>query len=125
MAHSPCAIFFYFFSFENQATRKMKLNRESSPCEAAKNYDFNSCVNDGIATSFGCKPFWISKSLNGLTNCSESSDLLRHLKELKITGHMDEQSLLERYSCLKPCSYTEYQVFDGNIVLVLILIALK
>ena len=103
----------------NQATRKTKLSRESSPCEPAINYDFNSCIQDGIAKNIGCKPFWISKSINGLTNCTEASDLFGYLNELKITGHMDEQSLLEHYSCLKPCSYTEYQVFDGNIALAL------
>ena len=95
-----------------QATRKIKLSRKSSPCEPSEDYDFNSCIFDEIAKNIGCKPFWITKNPNGLTNCTEANDLIRYLYELKTTGHMDEQSLLDRYSCLKPCSYMEYQVID-------------
>ena len=102
--------FFYNRKFLNQATRKIKLSRESSPCEPSENYDFNLCIRDEIAKNIGCKPFWISKSINGLTNCTEASDVLGYLYELKNTSHTDEQSLMARYSCLKPCSYTEYQV---------------
>ena len=113
----PRPVRLFLISIVNQATRKKKLSRESSPCEPAKNYDFNSCIHDEIAKKLGCKPFWVSKSLNGLKNCSEPSDLLAYLLELKHTGHMDEQSLLERYSCLKPCSYIEYEVFDADTAL--------
>ena len=62
--------------------------------------------------SIGCKPFWISKKINGLTNCTEASDLLKYLYNLTNSGRMDEQSLMELYSCPKPCSYTEYQVLS-------------
>ena len=50
------------------------------------------------------------KNVNGLSNCTEVSDLTGYLRELKIAGYMDEQSLLKHFSCLKPCSYMEYQV---------------
>ena len=81
-----------------------------------EDYDFNACIHDEIAKNIGCKPFWRAKNPNRLSNCTEANDLIRYLYELKTTGHMDEQSLLDRYSCLKPCSYIEYQVIDeeGN-----------
>ena len=91
-----------------------KLSRESSPCEPSEDYDFNSCVINGIVKNLGCKPFWILKNPNRLTNCTEAKDLTRYLHELKSTGHMDEKSLLDRYSCLKPCSYMEYKVIDED-----------
>ena len=93
-----------------QATRKIKLSRKSSPCEPSEDYDFNACIHDKIAKIIGCKPFWKPKNPNGLANCTEVNELSRYLYELKTTGHMDEQSLLDHYSCLKPCSYMEYQV---------------
>ena len=99
-----------FYKIVIQATRKIKLSRESSPCEPSENYIFNSCILDKLAKKIGCKPFWITRNLNGLTNCTEASDLFRYLYDLKNTSHTDEQSLMELYSCLKPCSYTEYQV---------------
>ena len=102
------------YSTSLQASRKIKLSRQSSPCEPSEDYDFNSCVNNGIAKNLGCKPFWILKNPNRLTNCTEAKDITRYLHELKSTSHMDEKSLLDRYSCLKPCSYMEYKVIDED-----------
>ena len=86
------------------------MNMKSSPCEQTHSYDFNSCIDDKIATMIGCKPFWVSENSNGLQNCTDVRQLSAFLDKVRETQGMDDGTLFNHYQCLKPCSYMEYKV---------------
>ncbi len=80
-----------------------------SPCEQTHPYDFNSCIDNKIATMIGCKPFWLPKK-DGLKNCTDVRQLNAFLDKVRETQGMDDDTLFNHYQCLKPCSYMEYKV---------------
>ena len=93
----------------------MKLNTDGSPCEPSPDYVFDSCVKDNIAKEVGCKPFWISRNISALGNCTQRSELTRFLRRVRWSAGMDDKTLFDSFGCLMPCSYIDYKLAEAPI----------
>ena len=98
----------YIFSF--QAIKHHKLNTKRNPCEPAKEYKYFDCIIQKTLQSLGCKPFWLDMIESELPLCSNYSSLSKYRLMTNELLNMDERTLFEKFKCLKPCSFMEYQV---------------
>ena len=85
------------------------MNTAKNPCEPSPAYVYQHCLEERISEKIGCKPYWIELD-NNLETCKEPKNMGLYLQHLRESLGMDEQTIYEKYNCLKPCTYIEYKV---------------
>ena len=61
----------------------------------------------------GCQPYWLNTSRSG-KNCTDVKQLQTFLDIYSVRAYASEEQIKERFGCLTPCSYIEYQVSRRN-----------
>ena len=89
--------------------KKNNLNRETSPCTSAPEYNFSDCIENKIFVELGCRPFWISNT-GDKPFCQHPSKYMDYLLKTYRAVLMNDEELIEEFGCLKPCTYMEYKV---------------
>ena len=89
------------------------MNTVSRPCEPSPDYVYHKCLEQKISQKIGCKPYWIHLD-STLETCKELVNMVNYLLKLRESIGMDEQTIYEAYSCLKPCTYIEYKVSEHS-----------
>ena len=98
-----------------KAIQHEKLNTGIDSCEPSKEYVFQNCIYRKIISKLGCQPFWLDHIKTDFQKCSEVSKLFDFIYYMgKLNQISTEKELVEKYSCLKPCTYMEYKVRIRN-----------
>ena len=63
---------------------------------------------NGIAKLAGCRPPWDSKSSSDIDVCSTFSDILRYIRHDLWIRNYEQELIIQKTGCLKPCNFKEY-----------------
>ena len=90
--------------------KKVNLNRKRSPCTSVTGYNFGDCIDNKIIEKVGCRPFWISYTVNKRPVCDHPSQYVKHFERTSQVMVMNDVELIKEFGCIKPCTYMEYKV---------------
>lgn len=78
-------------------------------------YNYQNCMIGKILDLIKCQPYWVNISQSH-KNCTEVKDLRTFLDTFTFLSHGTANQINDRFGCLKPCTFIEYQVFSymGN-----------
>ena len=93
-----------------KAVKHIKLNTLSKPCEEASEYKYQDCIQEKVLSQIGCVPYWLKSSKKGIPRCSEVGQIRMYYDIIYSTAYLSEPQIRDQFNCLKPCTYTEYQV---------------
>ena len=85
------------------------MNTEKNPCESDPTYSYQNCIIQNLISGNKCKPYWLT-NIEHKKICSNVSDMGGYFYGLVALKTMDDQNILEKYKCKKPCTYMEYKV---------------
>ena len=92
-----------------QAVQHQLLNYKENPCMDFPDYKYQNCMIHKIIDSIGCQPYWVNISQSHET-CTELKDLKTFLERFKSTSKITASQINDKFGCLKPCTFIEYQV---------------
>ena len=96
---------------KSQAIKHQKLNKVDSPCNDSPEYKYQSCIVGRMLDKLGCQPFWLNVS-QSLKTCTEIEELKTFLDTYSNLSSWTPEDTDKHFTCLKPCTYIEYQVLE-------------
>ena len=109
-----------------QPVKKVNLNRETSPCTSATDYNFSNCIDNKILEELGCRPFWINNDIGTkYPLCQHPSQYMEHFNITYKVMVLNDVELIKEFGCLKPCTYMQYKVNHPDIFLSFFVLCIK
>ena len=79
--------------------------------QSQSDYDFQTCVMNGIAKNAGCKPPWHSWSAPDIDECETYENISKYKMQYDMmTLYYEQEFITQKTGCLKPCKYKEYLI---------------
>ena len=100
---------FYKLITIHKAIKHQKMNTEKNPCESDPTYSYQNCIIQKLLSGHKCKPYWLT-NFDHNRICSNVSDMRKYFNTLQPLKTLADETIQERYKCLKPCTFMEYQV---------------
>ena len=95
-----------------KTTRHVKLNLPTQRCEESQVYSLTHCVRNMISKKVGCKVPWDENIYNGVSPCTEISQVEKTDQEYSDLAVLEQMEIEKKTGCLLPCVYYRYEVVD-------------
>ena len=93
-----------------QATYHQMMNKPTRPCETAGSYSFTACVKNSVSRKVGCRMEWDLWVDRDIPACKKMEEIRKLDQEFYQLHSWDQAGVMNYTGCLRPCSYTEYQL---------------